>query len=182
MTDSASQPSDRPTPADPQPPADASTILVLTEVILADFDVAHVLGLHQDEDVTFRILVPADTERNMLVSFVDHLGLGKLREALADVLRREPEPTVAKAEAAEQLAGTVAAFAAAGVAAEGEIVEDDPLPALKAAVAAGGVREIVVVTYPHAVEDTFHRDWASRAREVLRVPVLHLYSRTNELG
>ena len=48
--------------------------------------------------------------------------------------------------------------------------------------AAGGAREIVVVTYPHAVEDTFHTDWASRAREELHVPVLHLYSGTSELG
>jgi hypothetical protein len=41
---------------------------------------------------------------------------------------------------------------------------------------------VVVVTYPHALEDTFHRDWASRAREELHVPVLHLYSGTSELG
>jgi len=32
------------------------------------------------------------------------------------------------------------------------------------------------------VEDTFHRDWASQARELLDVPVLHLYLRTSELG
>ena len=45
-----------------------------------------------------------------------------------------------------------------------------------------GAREVVVATYPHLVEDTFHRDWASRARDVLRVPVLHLYLGTSELG
>jgi hypothetical protein len=54
--------------------------------------------------------------------------------------------------------------------------DDDPLPALKAAVADGDVAEVAVVTYPHAVEDTFHRDWASRARDELQVPVLHLYA------
>jgi len=182
VTDSTSQPSHSSTPADPQPAADASTVIVLTEDTLADADVAHVLALHDGEGITYRVLVPADTERNLLISFVDHLGLGKLREALDDVLRREPQPTEAKAEAAEQLAESLAAFAAAGASAEGVIVEDDPLPALQAAVAAGGVREIVVVTYPHAVEDTFHRDWASRAREVLKVPVLHLYTRTSTLG
>jgi len=162
--------------------ADASTIVVLTEDTLADADVAKLLALHDDAALTYRVLVPADTERNMLVSFVDHLGLGSLRRALDDVLRREPVPTQAKADASEQLAQSLAAFAAAGASADGRIVEDDPLPALKAAVAAGWVREIVVVTYPHAVEDTFHRDWASRAREVLKVPVLHLYSGTSELG
>ncbi|RYV50441.1 hypothetical protein [Pengzhenrongella frigida] len=157
-------------------------MVVLTEDTLLDADVAHVLELHGDPALIYRVLVPADTERNMLVSFVDHLGLGELREALSDVLRREPKPTEAKAEAAEQLAASVAAFTAAGATAEGLIVEDDPLPALRAEVAAGIVREIVVVTYPHAVEDTFHRDWASRARETLQVPVLHLYSGTSELG
>ena len=182
MTDPSSQPS-RSNSDVPQPPADANTIVVLTEDTLLDADVLHVLDLHDDDPtLIYRVLVPADTERNMLVSFVDHLGLGELREALSDVLRREPKPTEAKAEAGEQLAASVAAFAAAGVTAEGQIVEDDPLPALRAEVAAGIVREIVVVTYPHAVEDTFHRDWASRAREMLHVPVLHLYSGTSELG
>jgi hypothetical protein len=41
---------------------------------------------------------------------------------------------------------------------------------------------VVVVTRPHAVEDTFHRDWASRARERLGVPVLHVYGGTTFLG
>ena len=162
--------------------AEAGTVVVLTEDTLAGADIAKLVALHDGEALAYRVLVPADTERNMLVSFVDHLGLGDLRKALDDVLGREAEPTHATAEAAVQLAQSLAAFAAVGARAEGEIVDDDPLPALKAAVAAGGVREIVVVTYPHAVEDTFHRDWASRAREVLHVPVLHLYSGTSELG
>ena len=42
--------------------------------------------------------------------------------------------------------------------------------------------EVIIVTMPHAVEDTFHSDWASRARETLGVPVLHFYTGTNLLG
>ncbi|MGV8965203.1 MAG: hypothetical protein ACOH2F_02885 [Cellulomonas sp.] len=181
MTDPSSQPS-RSIPAVPEPPDEANTIVVLTEDTLVDADVAHILELHDDDALVYRVLVPADTERNMLVSFVDHLGMGQLREALSDVLRREPKPTEAKAEAADQLEASMAAFTAAGANTEGMIVDDDPLPSLRAEVAAGIVREIVVVTYPHAVEDTFHRDWASRARETLQVPVLHLYAETSELG
>ncbi|NMR19415.1 hypothetical protein [Cellulomonas fimi] len=170
-------------PSEPLPPASvATTVLVLTEDSLTAADVAHVLALHDGEGLTYRVLVPADTERNLLVSFVDHLGLGELRAALDDVLGREPKPAEARKEASEQLVESLAAFAASGATAEGAVVEDDPLPALAAAVAAGGVREIVVVTYPHAVEDTFHRDWASRARDELQVPVLHLYAGTSELG
>lgn len=158
------------------------TILVLTEDTLASADVAHILSLHAGETLAYRVLVPADTERNVLVSLVDQLSLGELREALDTVLGREPQPAEATADAAEQLADSLAAFAAAGVTATGTVVDDDPLPALRSAVASEGAREVVVVTYPHALEDTFHRDWASRARDELHVPVLHLYSGTSELG
>ena len=158
------------------------TILVLTEDTLASADVSHILSLHNGETLGYRVLVPADTERNMLVSLVDQLSLGELRDALDTVLGREPRPAQAAADAAEQLAESLAAFAEAGVTATGAVVDDDPLPALKTAVGADGAREVVIVTYPHALEDTFHQDWASRAREVLRVPVLHLYSGTSELG
>ncbi|RMI13174.1 hypothetical protein [Cellulomonas triticagri] len=158
------------------------TILVLTEDTLAAADVAHILSLHADETLRYRVLVPADTERNVLVSLVDQLSLGELREALDTVLGREPEKPEAVADAAEQLADSLAAFADAGVSASGTVVDDDPLPALRTALAEEGAREVVVVTYPHALEDTFHRDWASRAREDLHVPVLHLYSGTSELG
>ncbi|MFF1529393.1 hypothetical protein [Cellulomonas sp. NPDC058312] len=158
------------------------TILVLTEDTLASADVSHILSLHEGETLAYRVLVPADTERNVLVSLVDQLSMGELRDALDTVLGREPEPTEAAADAAEQLAESLAAFAEAGATASGVVVDDDPLPALRSAVASEGAREVVVVTYPHALEDTFHRDWASRAREELHVPVLHLYSGTSELG
>lgn len=158
------------------------TILLLTEDALTTADAEHITALHADDDVRFRVLVPADTEQNLLVSIVDHLSLGELREALDAALGREGKPEAAHRTAAEQLAATLAELRRAGATAEGVVVEDDPLPALRRAVAAGGVREIVVVTQPHAVEDTFHTDWASRAREVLEVPVMHLYSGTNLLG
>jgi hypothetical protein len=158
------------------------TILVLSEDTLAAADVEHLLSLHEGETLAYRVLIPADTERNLLSSLIDHLSLGDLRHAWDEVLRREPEPRRAHATAAQQLSRSLAAFEAAGREASGEVVSDDPLPALRAAVADGDVREIAVVTYPHAVEDTFHRDWASRARDELKVPVLHLYSGTSELG
>ncbi|MCL3862228.1 hypothetical protein [Actinotalea sp. K2] len=157
-------------------------ILVLTEDALAAADVEHITALHHDQDVRYHVLVPADTERNVLVSLVDHLSLGELREALDAVLGREPEPEVARATAEEQLEWSLAAFAAAGATADGAVVADDPLPALRAALATHDVHEVIVVTLPHALEDTFHTDWASRAREHLRVPVLHLYSGTSRLG
>ncbi|MFS0706150.1 hypothetical protein AB6N23_16695 [Cellulomonas sp. 179-A 9B4 NHS] len=158
------------------------TILVLTEDTLADADVRHILDLHADEELTYRVLVPADTDRPLVPWIVDALSLGELREAWDRALGREPSRTQARATAEEQIAGSVAAFLVAGREASGQVTDDDPLPALRTAVAAGDVREVVVVTYPHLVEDTFHTDWASRARDELHVPVLHLYSGTSELG
>lgn len=158
------------------------TILVLTEDTLAPVDIEHLLSLHEGETLAYHVLVPADTERNLLLSLIDHLSLGELRDAWADVLGREPEPRAARADAEQQLSTSLEAFRAAGRQATGEVVADDPLPALRAAVADNDIREIAVITYPHAVEDTFHRDWASRARDELHVPVLHLYSGTSALG
>lgn len=157
-------------------------IVVLTEDALTTADVVHITSLYAERDVSYHVLVPADTEQNMLESLVDHLSLGELRKALDAALRRETEPVRAELTAHQQLDANVAAFAATGASVDGVVVADDPLPALRAAVAAHDVSEIVVVTLPHALEDTFHRDWASRAREELQVPVLHLYTGTNQLG
>ncbi|WP_250446291.1 hypothetical protein [Actinotalea sp. C106] len=157
-------------------------ILVLTEDTLTATDIEHITALHPGEDRRFHVLVPADTERNVLVSLVDHLSMGELREALDTVLGREPEPVRAHATAEEQLQESLAAFVAAGAEADGTVVDDDPLPALRSAVDRHPVREVVVVTFPHALEDTFHTDWASRARDELRVPVLHLYLGTHRIG
>jgi hypothetical protein len=158
------------------------TILVLAEDTLAPVDIEHLLALHEGEVLDYRVLIPADSERPLLATVIDNLGLGELGDAFDRLRGKEPSVPEAKATADEQLAATLAEFAAAGRAATGEVVDDDPLPALRTAVAAGGVREIAVVTYPHAWLDTLHRDWASRAREELELPVLHLYSGTSELG
>ncbi|HEY0119911.1 MAG TPA: hypothetical protein VGC04_14140 [Cellulomonas sp.] len=157
------------------------TIVVLVEDSLSASDVANVLALHPDEDLAYRVLVPADTDRPLLPWVLDSLSLGELREAWERATGHEPSAPQAKATAEQQLATTLAAVTAAGHEATGAVVEDDPLPALRAAVA-GGAREVVVATYPHLVEDTFHTDWASRARDELHVPVLHLYLGTSELG
>ena len=69
-------------------------------------------------------------------------------------------------------------LAAAGVEATGTITDDDPLPTLEAEVGRIHAGEVVIVTEPHAVQDTFHTDWASEARERLGVPVLHVYTGT----
>ena len=160
----------------------ADTIVVLVEDALSPDDVTNLLALHPDEDLASRVLVPADTARALLPWVLDSLSLGELRSAWERMIGREPRPPQAKATAQHQLVSSLAAFEAAGRQATGTVVDDDPLPALRTAVADEGAREVVVATYPHLVEDTFHTDWASRAREQLHVPVLHLYLGTSALG
>lgn len=160
--------------------AAAPTVIVLTEEALKPVDVEKIVAMHQDEDATYRVLVPADTDRNMLSSFLDHLSLFEMREALDSL--RPVDGTEAHADAETALSTTLSEFAAHDVAATGEITADDPMPTLVEEVARLGAREVVVVTEPHAVEDTFHTDWASKARESLGLPVLHMYAGDWRLG
>jgi hypothetical protein len=156
------------------------SIVVLTEEPLTAADAERLTSLHADESVRYRVLVPADVERNLLADVLDHLSLFQLREAW-EAARGEEEPT--RAEAAVALKESVAALIGAGVPAEGTVIEGDPVAELQKEVAAdGGIQEVMVITRPQLVEDTFHRDWASRAREVLGVPVLHVYTGSSFLG
>jgi hypothetical protein len=158
------------------------TVVVLTEEALDAGDASRVAGLHQGERLTYRVLVPSDTERNLLADVLDHLSLFELREALDALRGKEHGHPEQPRDAGQALAASVAALSALGVEATGEVTADDPLPALASAVERFGAREVIVVTRPHAVEDTFHRDWASRARDTLGVPVLHVYAGTTFLG
>lgn len=83
--------------------------------------------------------------------------------------------------AASAMGASVTALREQGVQAEGEVVTGDPVSALRTDVDAGAA-EVIIVTRPHAVEDTFHTDWASKARDILGVPVLHVYAGSSFLG
>ena len=156
-----------------------ATIIVLTEEALSDYDVTKLRDLHPE--ASFHVLVPADTERNVISDLINHLSLFELREAW-DAITERIEPAEARQEADEALATTLRVLTKAGLEAEGHVVADDPLPAVTQAVNNLNADELVVITRPHAVEDTFHADWASRAREELGLPVLHLYAGMNRLG
>ncbi len=164
----------------------ADLIVILTEQALDAGDAGRILALHEGEDLGYHVLVPADTERNLLVDVIDHLSMLQLRGALDAVRGREHGGKhggdAARATAKDALDASLAALRSHGRTAEGQVTVDDPLPAVQAEVERLGAREVVVVTRPHAVEDTFHRDWASRAREDLGVPVLHVYAGTTFLG
>jgi hypothetical protein len=156
------------------------TIIVVTEVALTPVDVERMVGLHAEEQVDYHVLVPADTERNVLVNVLDHLTMLDFKAVASDFRGRDRKAVTATAD--EALRQSVAAIEAAGRTASGVVTEDDPLPALRAEVTKTGASEVVIVTEPHAVEDTLHTDWASRAREELGLPVLHMYAGDWRLG
>ena len=170
---------------DPAPettaPADVpGPTIVLTEVPLKALDVTRITGLHEGDEPAYRVLVPADTKRNVLVSVLNHLSLFEMREALEAL--KPVNRNAAHTDAEETLAESLRVLRDAGVEVTGEITEDDPLPTLQAEVARIQAAEVIIVTEPHAVQDTFHTDWASEARERLGVPVLHVYSGDWRLG
>ena len=160
---------------------DSDVVVVLTEEALGDDDAARIAALHPEDTLRYQVLVPADTERNLLVDVLDHLSMFDLRAAL-DELRHEPDEATARVAAQQALERSLEALRGAGAQADGAVTGDDPLPSLEQAVTSHAAREVVVVTRPHAVEDTFHTDWASRARDRLGVPVLHVYAGTTFLG
>jgi len=158
------------------------TVIVLTEDSLLDTDVRQIVDYYATDEVRFQVLVPADTERNVLQDVINDLGLLDLREIWEDITESDPSPTEARMEASEALSESLALLAAGGAEADGVVVQDDPLPALTQAVNNHQAFEVVVVTKPKMLDDTFRRDWASRAREALGVPVLHLYTGSSIVG
>ena len=107
---------------------------------------------------------------NRLVETLDELALGEVRGH-----GRAATSAEAAAAAADR---TVALLQEGGVEATGTTVGHDPVPELVGVVAENTADEVVVVTDPHLVEESVGRDWASRARHELSVPVLHVLADT----
>jgi hypothetical protein len=137
--------------------------------------VEFVTGLHGEEEVSFHVLLqPRGDQADRLLRAIDDVALGELDEATREGLT--PEGEEAKSFGERALAVSLQALTAAGSTAEGRLIEDHPLDALKALVGEVGADEVIVLTDPHYVEEFFHRDRASRARHKVGVPVLKLFS------
>ncbi|MBG0851725.1 indole-3-glycerol phosphate synthase [Streptomyces spinoverrucosus] len=151
------------------------TSVLMIEKALTSADVEFVTTLHGDESVTFHVLLqPRGEQADRLLRAIDDLAMGALDEAARE--RETPEGEAAKSEGQRALDVSLQALRASGSAAEGRLIEDHPLDALKGVVEEVGADEVIVLTDPHYVEEFFHRDWASRARHKVGVPVLKLFS------
>ncbi len=154
------------------------TILLLTEETLTQHDVSRITQLHGEDEVTAHVLVPADAEHNRLIEALDDVALGNLREAFDD---DNPSPEAAEQDAMHVVNASIELLSAAGMSATGSVTGSDPVPAAREAVAQQHADEIVVVTPPHPIKDGLHRDWASRLRDEVELPVLHVVSGTDRL-
>ncbi|MFI1002720.1 indole-3-glycerol phosphate synthase [Streptomyces galbus] len=147
----------------------------MIEKALTSADVEFVTTLHGDEAVSFHVLLqPRGEQADRLLRAIDDVALGELDEAVREGQTPEGEEALTVGERALEVSLT--ALRTAGSAAEGRLVEEHPLDALKAVVQEVGADEVIVLTDPHYVEEFFHRDWASRARHKVGVPVLKLFS------
>lgn len=155
-----------------------TTILLLSETTLTDHDVRRITELHGDESIEVHLLVPADAEHNRLIEALDEVALGRLRDALDD---EEPTAEQAEHDAMHAVNASISALRMSGVDAHGSVTGSDPVPAATEAARQDAADEIIVVTLPHPIESGLHRDWASRLRDELDLPVLHVVSGTDRV-
>lgn len=151
----------------------------MIEKPLTSVDVEFVTTLHGDETVSFIVLMqPRGDQADLLLRAIDDVAMGELKEARRE--GDEPEGNAARRPAEAALEHSLKALRDAGCEAVGQVVEDHPLNKMKAVVDESDADEVIVLTAPHYVEEFFHRDWASRARHKVGVPVLKLFAHSDE--
>lgn len=151
------------------------TSVLMIEKPLTSEDVEFVTTLHGDEGTSFVVLMqPRGDQADVLLRAIDDVAIGELKEAAREL--GEPEGKDATQSAELALEVSLAALRKAGSEAVGQVVEDHPLDKLKSVVDEAEADEVIVLTAPHYVEEFFHRDWASRARHKVGVPVLKLFA------
>ncbi|MFD1832071.1 MULTISPECIES: indole-3-glycerol phosphate synthase [Streptomyces] len=153
------------------------TSVLMIEKPLVPTDVELVTTLHGEESVSFVVLMQPRGDQDRLLRALDDVALGELDDAVREAAGRGEEEGGGPVSPAERaLEHSLEALRAAGAEAVGQIVQDHPLDLLTSVVRETGADEVIVLTAPHLVEEFFHRDWASRARHRVGVPVLKLFA------
>jgi hypothetical protein len=158
--------------------ASVFTTVLMIEKPLVPADVELVTTLHGDEPVSFVVLMQPRGDQDRLLRAIDDVALGELDKAVREA--RQPEGDNALLPAERALAHSLKALRDTGNEAVGEVVESHPIELLKSVVEQTHADEVIVLTAPHLVEEFFHRDWTSRARHQVGVPVLKLFAHNVE--
>lgn len=158
------------------------TVIVLVEETLLPTDVEHILALSGDE-AHYHLLVPTGNSRNVVAAFLDYLAIYDFKEAWEELTGQNRLPLAkAKAEAEEVLRTSVITLEAGGGVVDGGSITQDVMGTLKSLVAEREVQQVIAITEPHAVVDTFHTGWSDKAKQRLGLPVLHFYRGTSYIG
>jgi hypothetical protein len=154
-------------------------VVLLVEQAFTPQDAINLRSLHEDieEQVVYHVLLPVEDASARVESAMGSLATGEVLSTPAvavgdsdfEGLRSELLDTCRA-----NVNATIAAIEEAGGKALGDPVTTDPIRALVSKVSEVDAREVIILTRPHVVSEFFHRDWTSRARRKLGVPVLHL--------
>ncbi|MDT0344146.1 indole-3-glycerol phosphate synthase [Streptomyces litchfieldiae] len=150
------------------------TTVLMIEKPMVPTDVELVTTLHPGEPQSFVVLMQPRGDQDRLLRALDDIALGEIGDAVREA--DEPEGDEALLPAQRALDHSLKALRAAGAEAVGQIIEEHPLDVLSSVVSQTKADEVIVLTAPHFVEELFHRDWASRARHKVGVPVLKLFA------
>jgi hypothetical protein len=159
-------------------------VVLLVEQVLSAGDAAQIRSLHEglDFEVRYHVLFPAEDAAARIEAAIGTLG----NDTIIGAPPMPPDPVTiemvreeTERETSRDLQATLEALHGAGAEAEGEVVDGDPIEVLAATVQAVDGREAIILTRPHVVSEFFHRDWSSRARRAIGVPVLHLLEHEN---
>lgn len=157
------------------------TTVLLTEKALSDHDVQRVAHLHDPEPVHVHVVVPSHDDRSELAEAVDDIARTDFADVLHDEDAGRSESDLAT-EADRELASSIAALRAAGVAeVDGEVASGNPVDTVAQIARSMDADEVVVLTEPHLLADWTRRDWATRLRHALDLPVLHVVLGTDQV-
>jgi hypothetical protein len=155
------------------------TIVLLTEDAVLEHDAVRLAQLHDGDEVVVQVIVPVEGDHSRVLEALDEALLGRLRDAAKN--SGDPDPKDARLAALHALAESKVRLQAAGLGTtEGELAAE-PVQATIAAVKRFHGDEVVVITPPHLVEEALHRDWASKLRARLDLPVLHTTAGTDRV-
>ena len=157
-------------------------IVILTEEPLGADDRRNIERLVDGGDAPLVVLVPANTERHLLVDFLENLSMLEIAKAFRELTSKAPDPAAERLHASETLSVSLNALTGLGSRVSGEVVEGEAVSGLVEKVKELGAGQAVVITRPHAIADTFHTDWANKAQDRLGLPVLHLYAGSGFIG
>lgn len=154
-----------------------SRLIVLTEHALTEHDVTRIIEWHEG-DLDVHVLVPETSDQSRFDQVVDDVARVDVDELRRDISGAEDDEAVASKRALRE---SLERLEAKGVTAKGALTPKNPVPATASTVTSEDADELWVVTEPHLVTDLLRRDWATKLRHLVSVPVLHVIGGTDEV-